>query len=39
VGAGATRTYTVPAAARRYVAIRAVDDQGNLGRPAVVDLG
>jgi hypothetical protein len=34
---GATQSYTVPAAAKRYVAIRAVDDQGNLGRPALVD--
>jgi hypothetical protein len=37
--AGATQTYTIPAAAKRYVAIRAVDDQGNVGRPAVIDLG
>jgi hypothetical protein len=36
---GATQTYALPAGARRYVAIRAVDDQGNVGRPATVDLG
>jgi hypothetical protein len=37
--AGATQTYTIPAAAKRYMAIRAVDDHGNVGRPAVIDLG
>jgi hypothetical protein len=36
---GATQTYVLPAAAKRYVAIRAVDEQGNVGRPASVDLG
>ena len=36
---GTTQTYTLPPAAKRFVAIRAVDDQGNAGRPAVVDLG
>jgi len=36
---GATQTYAVPGGARRYVAIRAVDDQGNVGRPAAVHLG
>jgi hypothetical protein len=36
---GATQTYALPPGARRYVAIRAVDDQGNVGRPATVDLG
>jgi hypothetical protein len=34
---GADQTYTPPADARRYVAIRAVDDQGNVGRVADVD--
>ena len=28
-----------PASAKRYVAVRAVDDQGNVGRSAGVDLG
>jgi hypothetical protein len=37
--ASASQTYTVPGGAKRYVAIRAVDDQGNVGRPVVVDLG
>ncbi|OLE35010.1 MAG: hypothetical protein AUG48_12065 [Actinobacteria bacterium 13_1_20CM_3_68_9] len=37
--AGATQTYAIPSGARRYLAIRAVDDQGNVGRPAVIDLG
>jgi hypothetical protein len=37
--AGGSQSYTIPAAAKRYLAIRAVDDQGNVGRPAVVDLG
>jgi hypothetical protein len=32
--AGTTQTYTLPASARRYVAIRAVDAQGNIGLPA-----
>jgi hypothetical protein len=36
---GTTQTYVVPAGAKRYVAIRAVDDQGNVGRPATVDFG
>jgi hypothetical protein len=36
---GTTQTYTVPAGAKRYVALRAVDDQGNVGRVAAVDLG
>jgi subtilase family protein len=36
-GAGTTQTYTVPGNAKRYLAIRAVDDQGNVGRPAVVE--
>ncbi|MGH2985108.1 MAG: calcium-binding protein, partial [Solirubrobacterales bacterium] len=37
VAAGGAQTYTLPAKARRYVAVRAVDDQGNVGRPAVVE--
>ena len=36
---GTTQSYAIPAAAKRYVAIRAVDDQGNVGRVAVVDRG
>jgi hemolysin type calcium-binding protein/VCBS repeat protein len=37
--AGATQSYTPPSGAKRYVAIRAVDDQGNVGRPVDVDVG
>jgi len=37
--AGTVQTYEIPTAARRYVAIRAVDEQGNVGRPAVFDRG
>src|SRR4051794_10458723 len=37
--AGGSQTNTIPTAAKRYLAIRAVDDQGNFGRPLVVDLG
>jgi subtilase family protein len=37
--AGAPQTYTIPRTAKRYLAIRAVDDRGNVGRPLVVDLG
>jgi hypothetical protein len=37
--AGLSQTYTIPRGAKRYLAIRAVDDQGNVGRPLVVDLG
>jgi hypothetical protein len=36
---GARQTYAVPAGARRYIAIRAVDDQGNVGQPLGFDLG
>jgi hypothetical protein len=36
---GTPQTYSIPPSAERYVGIRAVDDQGNVGRPAVVDLG
>ncbi len=39
VAAGGDQTYAIPAGAKRYVAVRAVDEQGNVGRPAVVDLG
>jgi hypothetical protein len=38
VAPGGAQTYTIPANAKRYVAVRAVDDQGNVGRPAGVDL-
>jgi hypothetical protein len=38
-GAGAAQSYTLPAAAKRYVAIRAVDEAGNVGLPAAVDRG
>jgi hypothetical protein len=34
--AGSAQSYTLPASARRYVAIRAIDAQGNIGLPAVV---
>jgi hypothetical protein len=34
--AGTPQTFAVPAGAKRYIAIRAVDDQGNVGPPAVV---
>jgi hypothetical protein len=36
---GDAQTYSIPVSAERYVAIRAVDEQGNVGLPAVVDLG
>ena len=36
--AGAGQTYTIPPEAKRFIAVRAVDEQGNVGRPAVVDL-
>jgi hypothetical protein len=36
--AGTTQTYAIPRAAKRYVAVRAVDDAGNVGRPVLVDL-
>jgi hypothetical protein len=36
---GATQSFATPTTAKRYVAIRAVDDQGNVGRPASVDFG
>ncbi len=37
--AGESETFAFPAAALRYVAIRAVDEQNNVGRLAVVDRG
>ena len=37
--AGGSQTYTIPGRAMRFVAIRAVDEQGNVGRPLVVDVG
>jgi hypothetical protein len=36
---GSTETLTVPAGARRYVGIRAVDEQGNVGRPVSLEVG
>jgi hypothetical protein len=36
--AGSTQTFPLPAGARRFVAIRAVDEQGNVGRPASVQV-
>ncbi len=36
---GDAETYTPPPEARRYVAIRAVDEQGNVGRSIQVDVG
>ena len=36
--AGADESFAVPAGAQRYVAIRAVDDQDNVGRVASLDL-
>ena len=35
--AGAVQRFTLPKRTERYVAIRAVDEQGNLGLPAVMD--
>src|SRR4029079_15323829 len=37
--AGTEQTFEVPAGAERYVAIRAVDDQGNVGRSVTLDRG
>jgi subtilase family protein len=39
VAPGATQSFPVPPGAERYVALRAVDDQGNVGRPVTFDLG
>jgi hypothetical protein len=33
--AGTNQTYTLPTGARRFVAIRAIDAQGNVGLPAI----
>jgi hypothetical protein len=37
--AGTRQSFTLPAGVKRYVAIRAVDPAGNLGLPAVVEVG
>ena len=37
--AGTAQSFEVPAGAERYLALRAVDEQGNVGRVASVDLG
>ncbi len=37
--AGTKQTFRIPAGALRYVAIRAVDEAGNLGLPAAIDTG
>ena len=37
--AGSAESITLPTGTLRYVAVRAVDGQGNLGLPAVVDRG
>ncbi|MBA2505891.1 MAG: S8 family serine peptidase, partial [Thermoleophilaceae bacterium] len=37
--AGTDQSLTLPAGTKRYVALRARDEQGNLGLPAVVDTG
>ena len=37
--AGSTVSYPIPSDADRYLAVRAVDDQGNVGRVSSVDLG
>jgi hypothetical protein len=36
--AGSSETLTLPAGVKRYVAVRAVDEQGNVGRVASLDL-
>ncbi len=36
--AGSVQTFTLPADVKRFVGIRAVDEQGNIGRPAALDL-
>jgi len=33
--AGTTQSYALPRTAQRYLAIRAIDEQGNIGLPAV----
>ena len=37
--AGSAQSFAVPAGAERHLALRAVDEQGNVGRVASVDLG
>jgi hypothetical protein len=37
VDPGSPQTIVIPQSTKRYVAVRAVDDQGNVGRPAVFD--
>jgi hypothetical protein len=37
--AGSSESITLPAGTDRYVAVRAVDAQGNIGLPAVVETG
>lgn len=37
LGAGQLQSYTVPPGAQRYVAVRALDEQGNVGRVASTD--
>ena len=39
VAAGADASLALQGAFKRYVAVRAVDEQGNVGRPALVDRG
>jgi hypothetical protein len=35
--AGTSQSYTLPANVERYVAVRAVDEQGNVGLPALAE--
>jgi hypothetical protein len=37
--AGSPQSFALPAGAKGYVAIRAIDEQGNIGMPAVLKLG
>jgi hypothetical protein len=39
VAPGETQTLAVPPGASRYLAVRAVDEQGNVGRVATIDFG
>ncbi len=36
---GAAQNFGLPGSVRRYVAVRAVDEQGNIGRVVMIDLG
>jgi hypothetical protein len=36
---GADQSVALPAVLKRFVAVRAIDDQGNVGRPVVLDRG